>query len=145
MTRTEFIEILQRTLAGSLSSSSVGENIRYYQEYIDTQIRLGQSEQEVIEGLGDPRLLAKTIIEAGKFEGKSAGSYDEVYEDGGTEADEKNGKSVYRIPGWLFLVLVLLAVIVIVGAAFSLLSALLPFLIPILFAVMIIRLIQRRN
>lgn len=142
MTRIEFIDILQRTLAGSLSGSSVAENVRYYQDYIDTQIRMGQSEEEVLARLGDPRLLARTIIEAGKHEGAGVETNEEVYEDG---QQEKGGGKVYRMPGWLCLVLVVLVIIVIAGAAFSLLSALLPIIIPVVCVVMVIRLVQRRN
>ena len=46
MTRSEFMDSLHRALAGSLTSSTVNENMRYYEEYFDTQIRSGQSEEE---------------------------------------------------------------------------------------------------
>ncbi len=41
MDRTEFMDRLQRTLAGGVNSSQVAENVRYYQDYIDTEIRKG--------------------------------------------------------------------------------------------------------
>ena len=68
------MEKMQRALAGGLNSSQVTENVRYYQEYIDTEIRKGRSESEILTALGDPRLLAKSIIEANKGAGKSGGS-----------------------------------------------------------------------
>ena len=80
MNRIEFMEKLQRALAGGLNSRQVTENVRYYQEYIDMEIRKGKSEAEVLSGLGDPRLLAKSIIEANKRAGRSEGTnlnYDE--------------------------------------------------------------------
>ncbi len=70
MTRIEFMDSLRRALAGSLTSSTVNENMRYYEEYFDMQIRSGQSEEEVVNSLGDPRLLAKTIIEAAKYQAR---------------------------------------------------------------------------
>ena len=88
MNRMEFIERLQRALAGGLNSRQVRENVRYYQEYIDTEIRKGRSESEVLTSLGDPRLLAKSIIEANKRAGYSQGSnlhYDEDVVDSGSD------------------------------------------------------------
>ena len=93
MTRSEFMDSLHRALAGSLTSSTVNENMRYYEEYFDTQIRSGQSEEEIIAGLGDPRLLAKTIIQASKYQAQNFSNqeYDEVYEDG-SQDDSRNGR-----------------------------------------------------
>lgn len=150
MTRNEFMESLQRSLAGRLSSSSVNENMRYYHEYFDTQIRMGHSEEEVTASLGDPRLLAKTIIEAGKYEGRGPGSmqpeYDEVYEDdsrySGKETDKVKG---VRIPGWLMAVLVLLAVVLVIGVVGSILTALLPVIIPVFCIVLIVKWIYGRK
>ena len=83
MDRTEFTDKLQHALAGGLGSSKVAENVRYYREYIDMEIRKGRSEEEVLESLGDPRLLAKSIIEANKNAGLNEGTnrnYDEETE-----------------------------------------------------------------
>lgn len=148
MTRTEFIDTLQRTLSGSLGSSSVNENIRYYQDYIDVQIRSGQSEEEVIAGLGDPRLLAKTILEARKQEGISGGyrEYDEVYED--CSGEKENGGfsgRVYHMPGWLIGLLIAVAVILVLGIIGSVISVFLPIIIPVLCVVLIIRFWQSRG
>ena len=73
MNKKEFIEKLQRSLASGLGSSQVADNVRYYQDYIESEIRKGKSEEEVIASLGDPRLLAKSIIEANKHTGESYG------------------------------------------------------------------------
>lgn len=99
MDRREFIEKLQRTLAGGLDSVQVAENVRYYQEYIESEIQKGNTEGAVLSQLGDPRLLAKSIIEANKHAGASYGSnqeYDEeVTEDVITE-DKKFGRGYGR-------------------------------------------------
>lgn len=147
MGRTEFIEILQRTLATSLSSSLVNSNIHYYQDYIDTEIRQGRSEEEVIASLGDPRLLAKTIVEAGKHEGRSLRpEYDEVYEEGQAESagDGYNSK-VYKVQGWMVIVLVIVMLLVIIGIVGSIMSILLPLIIPFICVVFIIRFFHNRK
>lgn len=145
MTRTEFMEVLQRTLAGALSSSTVNGHMNYYQDYFDSQISMGKSEAEIIAELGDPRLLAKTIIEAAKREGLgSTPEYDEVYEDGTANTKGDGRLKAYRMPGWLVMVLVFVVVFVIIGMVTSLISAMLPVLLPVLCVVLVIRLIQRR-
>lgn len=162
MNRIEFIEKLQRALAGGLNSRQVAENVRYYQEYIDMEIRKGRKESEVLEGLGDPRLLAKSIIEANKRAGRSAGTnlnYDEEVadsdsgqtysqdygyrgdEEGNPYEDTMTGK-VFRMPGWLLLLIVTVVVLLIIGVAFSLISVLAPILIPVLIVMLIIKLFQ---
>ncbi|RKI84924.1 DUF1700 domain-containing protein [bacterium 0.1xD8-71] len=162
MNRIEFMEKLQRALAGGLNSSQVTENVRYYQEYIDTEIRKGRSESEILTALGDPRLLAKSIIEANKRAGKSGGTnqnYDEEIADDGVGQgyyrsynhqrnedrnpyeDTMNGK-VFRMPGWLLLLIITVVVLLIIGVAFSLISVLGPILIPMLIVMLIIKLFQ---
>lgn len=146
MDRIEFMDNLQRTLAGKLNSSSVNENIRYYQDYIDTQIRMGMNEQSVMDQLGDPRLLAKSIIEASKHSGLDAEhEVNEVYEDGEAFREETRETKAFRMPGWLLLVIVVLIIVLIFGMITSLLSFLLPFLIPVILVVCLYRLIQRRR
>lgn len=148
MTRTEFIDILQRTLAGSLGSSYVNENVRYYQEYIDTQIRSGYSEEDAVAQLGDPRLIAKSIIEAAKQENSAyanAQEYDEIFEDGSQAAGEERNPKVYRMPGWLLVAAVVLIVIAAVAVVGSLLSALLPIIIPFVCVMFVIRFFKNQG
>ena len=61
MNKYEFITGLQRHLTGKVSVEKLQELTAYYNDYIDSQIRKGRTEEEVLKELGDPRLLAKTI------------------------------------------------------------------------------------
>ncbi len=63
MTKQEFMERLRLSLNGKVSSSLVEDNLQYYEDYINTEIRKGTSESDVMERLGDPRLIARTIVE----------------------------------------------------------------------------------
>lgn len=63
MTKQEFLDGLRRTLHGKIPPGQVVENLQFYEDYINTEIRKGASEAEVLAGLGDPRLLARTIVE----------------------------------------------------------------------------------
>ena len=63
MTKNEFLDKLRAALTGKVSAALVEENMTYYKEYIESQVRMGKSEQEVMEILGDPRLIARTIVQ----------------------------------------------------------------------------------
>ena len=156
MNRNEFIDKLQRTLAGGLNCNQVADNVRYYQDYIDTEIRKGRSEADVLAGLGDTRLLAKSIIEANKHAGVNEGTnrgYDEEMtadssygsenrrEDAYYDTTSGNGR-VFRVPGWLILLIVTVVVILIIGVAFSLISVLAPIIIPNLIVILLIRIFR---
>lgn len=156
MNRNEFIDKLQRTLAGGLNCNQVADNVRYYQDYIDTEIRKGRSEADVLAGLGDPRLLAKSIIEANKHAGVNEGTnrgYDEEMTADSSYGSENRRKDAYydttsgngrvfRVPGWLILLIVTVVVILIIGVAFSLISVLAPIIIPILIVILLIRIFR---
>lgn len=64
MDRQQFIDTLERTLRGGGASETViADNVRYYNGYFADESAKGRSEAEIAEELGDPRLLAKTILE----------------------------------------------------------------------------------
>lgn len=151
MDRREFIDKLQRTLAGGLSSSLVAENVRYYEEYIDSEIRKGKSEAEVLGALGDPRLLAKSIIEANKRTGENYGfnrGFDEEVSDAAGERQRDkaaSGGRMVMLPGWLILLIVTVAVIVVIGVVTSLLAVFAPVIIAVLVVLLVVKIFQGKN
>lgn len=64
MSRTEFLQGLKSELEGRVPYSVIQENLRYYDSYILEETAKGQTEDEVIESLGGPRLIARTIVDA---------------------------------------------------------------------------------
>ncbi len=151
MSRAEFIEKLQRALAGGLNSGQVAENVRYYQEYIDCEVSKGRREEEVIAQLGDPRLLAKSIIEANKRAGTSYGSNREYDEEvapdrQGWSADGQmpQGKRI-MLPGWLVMLIVTVVVILFIGIVTSLLSIFAPVILVALVVVLIVKVFQSNS
>ena len=148
MDKNEFIEKLQRTLAGGLGSSQVAENVRFYREYIETEIRKGKTEEQVLAELGDPRLLAKRIIEANKHAGESYGSnreFDDEVTDNATARDYRGNRSIERrimLPGWLMMVIITVLVILVIGIATSLISLFAPVIIVGLVILLIVKLFQ---
>ena len=61
MTKNEFLSTLRESLAGNVPSDVINENISYYRDYIENS---DSSESKVLEELGDPRLIARTIIDS---------------------------------------------------------------------------------
>lgn len=148
MNRSEFIEKLQRVLAGGLDSAQVAENVRYYQEYIDSEVRRGRSEREVLDQLGDPRLLARSIIEANKRAGASYGSnleYDEEIaadpQNTGWDGAEASGRKIV-MPGWLIMLIITVVVLLIIGVATALLSFFAPAIFVVLAVILIVKIFQ---
>ena len=63
MTREKFLQELRIALQGQIVQVQVNEQLGYYENYIIEESRKGRTEQEVIDSLGSPRLIAKTIIQ----------------------------------------------------------------------------------
>lgn len=140
MSKQEFINRLQIALNGRVAPNQVQENVNYYEEYINTQIRMGRNEQEVLDSLGDPRLIAKTIIETSSG---SDGSDDGYHNSGYQNAQYEAGTNkTFRIPGWLWILIVILIVVFVFCMVFSVLSFLAPILIPILVVLFLVKLFR---
>ena len=94
MTRYEFTERLRNALMGEVPATVIEEHIRFYDRYISDEIAKGKSEEEVLAGLGDARLIAKTILETWQsddtdleYHGSEAGQNQNSYETYETQAD----------------------------------------------------------
>jgi len=134
MNRQEFLDKLRLALSGQIAASQVEENIAYYREYISAQVRMGQPEEAVLGNLGDPRLIAKSIISAnmgeerytqGRYTREQVVDEEEYY----AQTREQNMPKVVHINGWLALGILILGLVVIVGAIFSLISLFFPVIV----------------
>lgn len=63
MNKEEFLQGLQTALSGNIPPAGVRDNLAYYSDYIRTELGKGRSEEDVMGELGDPRLIARTIID----------------------------------------------------------------------------------
>lgn len=157
MGKQEFIESLKSALNGRVSPSLLMENLKYYEDYINMEIRKGRSESEIMVSLGDPRLIAKTIIstngggtedvpddapfrDAG-YQGYEQGSSTNQNGYGGFDHGQ-NARKAMRIPGWVWLVVVILIIVLIFSAIFSVLSFLMPIVLPVLLIMFLIKLFR---
>lgn len=150
MTKQEFLEKLRISLNGKISSNRVEEHVRFYEDYMNVEIRKGKSEEEVLAALGDPRLIARTIVETDTRSGQASenvGGTNGQY--GGTEdcrEYQQDGqvqkRSLARVPAWAWLILGVLVVVLVLSAVFSVISALLPVLLPILLVLLLVKIFR---
>lgn len=87
MTKQEFLEELKNALSGEVPPEAMMDSYRYYSDYIDEGIRHGRPEEEILEELGKPALLARSIIAAQSGERKADLEYTE---DGRTRKVKKS-------------------------------------------------------
>ncbi|MFV0529555.1 MAG: DUF1700 domain-containing protein [Lachnospiraceae bacterium] len=160
MEKSEFIATLRLQLTGELSDAEINTHIAYYERYILEDMKNGKTEEEVIESLGDPRLIAKTLVEtsANAFE-REESEYTSQTQQSYERADEGFGSSQTEEPhkrsssgSWFGLDLSkwyakVIAVLVAVGIVILLISfftILFPFLL-ILLAIMLVLSLIRSN
>lgn len=94
MNKAQFLEILGQKLSEELPRNRVISNLQYYESYIDGAIRAGKSEREVLEELGDPYMIAHTILdtETGEAFYEQQFAEDAVFTQTETTFAEKDGK-----------------------------------------------------
>lgn len=143
MSQKEFLEELRIALSGKVSAESVLENIEYYRSYIEGEIQSGKSEKEVLDLLGDPWILARTISDA------PDGTDDSIINESGSREYDNYGEDTERtnmqfqklkFPWWK-IVLVILAVIFGIVLIISIVTGLIRLLLPVLLPLLILCLI----
>ncbi|HIW21628.1 MAG TPA: DUF1700 domain-containing protein [Candidatus Dorea intestinavium] len=153
MTKMEFLNKLQEALSNDLNPLIVQENINYYKQYIEDEVRKGRSEEEVIAELGDPWALAKTIADSEEIKKKNSNTYtnynySETYA-GNSESPKQSQGNWNRLGSgikiFIVFLLVIVAIVAIVSIIGGIFSALLPVIVPILLVVLVVRLFAGRR
>ena len=154
MSKQEFLDKLRAALNNSLAPSIVAD--------IGSEMKRGKSEQQVLASLGDPRLIARTIVEANSADEDGGAAGPGSYEDYGNRYDSSYGNTGYgyggyqearngnfgevskhyRIPGWVWALVVILVLVVVIGAVMSVLSFLAPILVPIVLVLFLVKLFR---
>lgn len=160
-TKQQFIDGLRRALTGQIGQQEVEEHIRYYDEYITAEMRMGRAESDVLKELGEPRLIAMSICAAGEAAGgnteeNATNHYQHGYEEyegyqgqGGDAEREERGETdrrpfVFRHPKLtitLVIAAILLVVILVIALAFSLLQILWPIILIVVIIGLVARLV----
>ena len=151
MNRHEFINGLKAALENELNSNKVLENVNYYNDYINNEIRNGRNEADVIAELGDPWVIAKTIIDS---EGAGSANYEEYSyvspEQDSYSRSNSNGPKVhvFGLDRWWKKALLILGVIGVIMIVFSIITGLIsliaPIIVPVIIISFILKLLKKR-
>lgn len=154
MTRKEFLQQLRQALENDLSGTTVQENVDYYSQYIAEEMRKGRQEGDILQMLGDPWILAKTVIDAQNGTDQST-----VHHKGGFHGGHEKEKSVQKenkrrpsllgLDKWWRKLLLIIGIILVIAIVFStivgIISILARFLVPALIIIIIIRIVGGRR
>ena len=150
MSREEFLRVFQETLVGKVSNQIIHENLNYYSNYFNEQIRNGKSEAEIINMLGDPRLLAKTIEDSSNFAADEAKTRDFNTKKTTSEQNYYGENKIKKIklPGWAIAAIIIAVIVVIMMIVFKVIAFFMPLIITVFVAGFIYKFIRnmfRRN
>ena len=173
MIKEEFLDGLRRALFSTGSEGLIEYNLDYYSSYIDGEIAKGRSMDDVMNELGDPRLIANSIKVAEGYSDVFVGLEDEVidgnagdYKENSNfefntkgfdkdyeESHEENSAfKIYNMTGkslilpLIIALAVLILVVVVIVAVFSFLAPVLLPIIAVLIALGIIKgIIDNKN
>ena len=99
MNKQEFINTLRISLSKLEDVDYLNETVSYYENYIETEIRKGKTEEEVIRSLGDPRLIAKSVISSRQVaeESNDSGSEDRDFENAPYDGYGKKVSFLFKV------------------------------------------------
>ena len=151
MDRNEYINILGMSLKGKVDDEEYTKQLDYYNSYFDDEIASGRSEREIIDELGDPRLIAKTIVTTYGFNDDAIGRpyINETYSEDGKRYDgpdgihETRGGFFSKIKRYAIIALAIIFVFIIIAAVFRLLSVLLPILFVFIIITVLLTMLRR--
>ncbi|SET61279.1 HAAS signaling domain-containing protein [[Clostridium] polysaccharolyticum] len=149
MKRKEFIDTLRTLLQEELPDSKIEENISYYDNYIREQGNEEKQEEE-IERIGPPHLIAQTIIESYKMSGERRFQSYSNQDSFGDEQPEKEENSYRKSRGTIMerVKKVCIGAVVIIFLLALLRFAFVLFVrigLPLIVAYLVIRLIRKNR
>ncbi|MDO5539760.1 MAG: DUF1700 domain-containing protein [Eubacteriales bacterium] len=157
MTKREFLNTLRSQLQGELSAAQIDGHIHYYEEYINEEMASGKTEKEVMEELGSPVLIAKTLLSTSdaSVQQDSDTYYDNSQYDNSQKDYHENDRYFgHKIHTWnispfvakwvipIVLVLILVLVLSLLGTVAMIVAR---FFVPILLVVLVIAIFKSHN
>ena len=125
MDKNEFLDILRSQLSGQMPEGQINTHIQYYRNYIEERMQSGNSESEVMRELGDPRLIARTLLDTET--GANA-----PYSDAGSAYEQKSGsEKSFKLDfsTWYGKLLAILIAAIVLVILFVLLGILIPIMV----------------
>ncbi len=153
MDRIDFLEALKDALSGEIPEPEIERHLNYYNQYLQDTGQ-GKTEEEKLQELGDPRLIAKTIIDTSQIKldpthSRAFENNHNAYEQNGNDEEYQNQSTVrwFSLDSltWyqkvLFVVMAVLVIVVLLGLVVLGINLFFSVIFPILIVVLIINLI----
>ena len=112
----DFFRELEDALRGEVSEYEYRDSITYYRDYFREQMALGKSEAEIMNQLGSPRLIARSIIDTHGIEEENTqkdyydSQNDNYRGDANQPSPQRNNTIMRKLGGILTIILILLLV-----------------------------------
>lgn len=139
MNKKEFLDTLYNQLSGQMPEGSIAAHVQYYRNYIEDAVTQGRTEAEVLNELGDPRLIARTLLDTDSTASgnpQTTGSYSEPYTDNSYNNASSSGRKKVKsrsfhidLSTWYGKLAVILIAAVVIILLCTVLSVLIPVMI----------------
>ena len=148
MRSSDFLLQLKKALENELSAAQVQDKVEYYKNYIKEEMKSGKSEQEVMNMLGDPWAIAKTILLEEKMSGTQESFNSEEVWSNQEQTHQSQKIHLFGLDTWWKKAAAILGLIAIIILIISLilgsLSIVLPIAIPLILIVTIFNMLRRK-
>ena len=150
MNKNEFIDGLGKSLRGKVDENEYRNQIEYYSSYISNEIASGRREEDVVAELGDPRLIAKTIVNTyvikdnpinNQYNEYGNNTYSEEEEG---NSDMKNGIDSQKIKKIIYTIIAVMFVLFVVSLVLKIFRLVLPIIFICVVTLIIVRLVNGR-
>lgn len=139
MNKKEFLDILYEQLSRQMPEGNVAAHVQYYRNYIEEEQHKGRSEGDILNELGDPHLIARTLLDTDSTASgnpQTTGSYSEPYTDNSyNNASSSSRKKVKSrsfhidLSTWYGKLAVILIAVVVIFLLCTVLSVLIPVMV----------------
>lgn len=135
MNREMFLKMFQEALIGKVSNQIIQDNLNYYNNYFNEQMRFGKTEAEIVSMLGDPRLLAKTVEDSNNFSANET-TTGNFYE---RDLDEQQRIKKIKLKIGVAIAIVIAVIVILLLVVLNIVS----FFMPLILAVIVVSLIGK--
>lgn len=140
MNREKFLKELEECLS-ELDGAEKNSVISFYNDYFDKQISMGRTEEDIIDELGNPRFLAKSIKDNYKRTG-NASAFNRFNE----SKCEQFKNTTINIDRWYYkliaAVISILAILLVTAILAGILTIFLKIVVPVLIILIIVSVIK---
>lgn len=133
-----FLKELEEGLRGEVPDSVVRDTLSYYRSYFAEQRAKGVTEQEVAASLGSGRIIARSVIDANRMDGRETVYTGEPAAGNGAASGNKAGM-FEKVKTIAIIMAVTIVILFVVGLFFRLVWMILPVVLVIMLIVWLVK------